>query len=103
MAAGLSLAELAAAVGCKDRRIVKYWQRGERCPSAVMAGRLEYVLGVPIPMPPIRPEDLTGRSLRRIRRDQVKVQARATAQYVAPLQPPATEPRTVNLWAQGWQ
>ena len=97
MAAGLSLRELAYAVGCKDRRIVKYWQRGERCPSAQMAGRLQAVLGVPIPMPAINPSLLSPRSLTRIRRAQADALAALEAQK-KPKAPELYTPPFVSGW-----
>ena len=100
MAKGLSLSELAAAVGCKDRRIVKYWQRGERCPSARMAGRLQAVLGVAIPMPAIKASELSRGSLGNIRRAQANALAALEAQAPAPVEP--ARMRIVNGWGRGF-
>lgn len=95
LAAGLSLSQLALRVGC-DRRYIKYLQRGDRCPSAMMAGRLQSALGVPIPMPAIAASELSRGSLNRIRRAQA-----ATMAALQP--PPPTEPKRqqfVNGWGQ---
>ena len=92
LARGYSLSGLAALLGV-TRRYVKYLQRGARCPSAVMAGRLQAVLGVPIPMPAISSSELTPRSLRRIRHRQERARL---------AEPPPEEddrPRLVNGWA----
>lgn len=99
LAAGLSLSQLALRVGC-DPRYIEYLQRGDRCPSAVMAGRLQAVLGVPIPMPAIKPSELSKSSLNRIRRAQRKAQQERDAAFLAanPPKPAYEGPRFVSGW-----
>ena len=85
---------MAVLVGVSDRSI-QYYEAGERCPSAVIAGRLQVALGVSIPMPAIAAADLSPGSLGRIRRAQAKALA-AIEQKPEPPEP--RRPQFVNGW-----
>jgi hypothetical protein len=96
----LTVPQVAVLVGVSDRSI-QYYEAGERCPSAVVAGRLQAELGIAIPMPPIHPSELSRGSLNRIRRAQRKAQQDRDAAFIAanPPAPPAYEgPRFVSGW-----
>jgi ribosome-binding protein aMBF1 (putative translation factor) len=94
-ASGLTVPELARRIGVSER-YVQYLQVGARCPSAVMAGRLQVELGVPIPMPAIAAADLSPGSLGRIRRAQAKALAALQPPPAAPVEP--SRPVFVNGW-----
>ena len=91
----LTVPQVAALVGVSDRSI-QYYEAGDRCPSAVVAGRLQAELGIRIPMPLIDPSELSRGSLNRIRRAQAKALAPLEAQKPSPPEP--YRPAFVNGW-----
>jgi len=103
-ASGLTVPQLAGLIGVSDR-FVQYLQVNDRCPSAVMADRLEAALGVPIPMAAIDPAELSIGSRNRTARRLRKAQQERDAAWIAapPPAPPVYDgPRIVNGWGRGW-
>ena len=95
VALGLTQVELAARVGC-DQSYISRLEAGQRCPSAVEAGRFQAILAVPIPMPAIAASELSRGSLNKIRKAQAAALAALEAQKAPPPEP--YRPAFVNGW-----
>ena len=104
LALGLTQAQLASRVRC-DQSYISRLEAGTRCPSAVEAGRLQAVLGVPIPQPAIARSELSRGSQNRIDKARRQAQQERDAAFVAahPPAPPVYQgQRVVNGWGRGF-